>query len=282
MAAADLRDAGVEAVLAGGEWIDLSVVVSARHPTWPLHMGFQRTVWNWYEPPPRPGVHWRSDAPYHTAWWVIDEHTGTHFDAPSHFIPPPSTQSPLPDASRAGEITGDLVDLGKLRGPACVVDVRDLVGQAEPGVSPEIGWDRIEGFESAHGELEAGDVVLFWSGWDERYRVGSDGDPYARDVVDQKAPGWPCPAPDVIVRLHGRGINTLGTDGCSIGSAEDGRPGHVAGLSREMAYVESLTQLGRLPARGAYFLFLPVKVEGSSGAPGRAVAFIPSDLTRER
>jgi kynurenine formamidase len=49
-----------------------------------------------------------------------------------------------------------------------------------------------------------------------------------------------------------------------------------------MAYVESLTQLGRLPARGAYFLFLPVKVEGSSGAPGRAVAFIPSDLTRER
>jgi len=274
MATADIQGSGIAALLGDGEWIDLSVLVSPRLPTWPLHMPFQRTVWNWFEPPPRAGVHWRSEVPYHTAWWTIDEHTGTHFDAPSHFIPPSSIH--LPDASRAGDITADLVNLRKLRGPACVIDVRDLVGEADAGVSPVIGWDRIERFESEHGELQVGDVVLFWSGWDERYLPGTAGDAYARAVVAEQVAGWPSPSPEVIVTLNERGIETLGTDGCSIGSSEDGRPGHIAGLSREMAYVESLTQLGRLPARGAYFMFLPVKVEGSSGAPGRAVAFVPS------
>lgn len=264
------------AELAAGQWIDLSVLVSESYPTWPLHMPFQRTVWNWFEPPTRPGVEWRYETPYHTAWWAIDEHTGTHFDAPTHFVPP--ADSGLPDASPAGDITGDQVDLGKLRGPARVIDVRDLIDAAEAGVSPVIGAEEIERFERQHGALEAGDVVLFWSGWDERYKQGSAGDTYARDVVNAKIAGWPAPAPETIIALHERGIQTLGTDGCSIGSSEDGRPGHVAGLSREMAYVESLTSLGSLPPAGAYFIFLPVKVVGSSGGPGRAVAFIPGPL----
>jgi kynurenine formamidase len=259
--------------LAGCEWIDLSVLVSESLPTWPLHMPFQRSLWNWYEPPTRPGVEWRSETPYHTAWWTIDEHTGTHFDAPTHFVPPSGSR--LPDASPAGDVTGDQVDLAKLRGPACVVDVRDLVERAEPGVSPVIERDAVERFERGHRKLAPGDVVLFWSGWDERYRPGRAGDRYARDVVDRRIAGWPSPSPELIVALHERGIQTLGTDGCSIGSSEDGRPGHVAGLSRQMAYVESLTNLGRLPAVGAYFVFMPVKVAGSSGGPGRAVALVP-------
>lgn len=261
-----------------GVWVDLSVPVSESHPTWPLHMPFQRTIWNWFEPPNRAGVEWRYETPYHTAWWTIDEHTGTHFDAPTHFVPP--SGSGLPDASPAGDITGDQVDLGKLRGPACIVDVRHLVDDAAPGVSPVIGLEAIERFERDHGVLRAGDVVLFWSGWDERYKPRSAGDPYARDVVNGKIAGWPAPSARTIISLHERGIQTLGTDGCSIGSSEDGRPGHLAGLSREMAYVESLTNLGSLPPVGAYFIFLPVKVIGSSGGPGRAVAIMPESIAR--
>lgn len=275
MATADTRTPrDVFAALGGGRWVDLSVLVAESLPTWPLHMPFQRKVWNWYEQPARRGVEWKHEDPYHTAWWTIDEHTGTHFDAPTHFVPPSSVA--LPDAGPAGDITAEQVDLSRLRGPACVVDVRDHAEQALPGVSPAIERDAIERFERRHEHrLDAGDVVLFWSGWDERYQRGADGDRYARDVVAGHIPGWPCPSADLIGELADRGIVTLGTDGCSIGSSDNGRVGHVAGLAREMAYVESLTNLGAIPAVGAYFLFMPVKVEGASGGPGRAVAFIP-------
>jgi kynurenine formamidase len=41
-----------------------------------------------------------------------------------------------------------------------------------------------------------------------------------------------------------------------------------------MRYVEILTNLGELPVRGAYFIFMPVKIASSSGGPGRAMALI--------
>jgi kynurenine formamidase len=42
-----------------------------------------------------------------------------------------------------------------------------------------------------------------------------------------------------------------------------------------MRYVELLTNLSELPVRGALFVFLPVKISGSSGGPGRAMALLP-------
>ena len=44
-----------------------------------------------------------------------------------------------------------------------------------------------------------------------------------------------------------------------------------------MRYIELLTNLSELPVRGAYFVFLPVKIAGSSGGPGRAMALLPRD-----
>jgi isatin hydrolase len=41
-----------------------------------------------------------------------------------------------------------------------------------------------------------------------------------------------------------------------------------------MVFIECLSRLGELPARGATFLFLPVKIGEGSGGPGRALAFI--------
>jgi kynurenine formamidase len=254
--------------------VDLTLLISEGHPTWPAHMSFQRKLWNWFVPSTIPGREWRSEVPYHTAWWTIDEHTGTHFDAPSHFVPPPETG--LPEAGPAGLVTADQVPLAKLHGPACVIDCRHLVGQAEPGVSPEIDFDVIESFEREHKPIIAGEVVIFASGWDSFYRAGPEGSAYALDVVNRRVAGWPSPTPSVIEGLHAKGITTLATDGCSIGSSEDGRPGHLAGLSREMVYVEGLANLDALPPRGAYFIFLPVKVAGSSGAPGRAIGLLPS------
>ena len=72
-----------------------------------------------------------------------------------------------------------------------------------------------------------------------------------------------------------RGVKTIGIDAPSIGSAHSPIPVHQEGLGRGMRYVEILTNLGELPVRGAYFVFLPVKISNSSGGPGRAMALLP-------
>src|SRR5204862_4020431 len=98
---------------------------------------FRHVVYNWYEPLPdnpqplmsrtypqvgpdgkiREGV-------FYACWITMFEHTGTHFDAPTHSIPP--SKSGLPHASEWGDVYGDMVPLHKFQGPAAVVDVRFL------------------------------------------------------------------------------------------------------------------------------------------------------------
>src|SRR4028119_818059 len=135
--------------------VDLSVTVSERLPgTWPGHMPFAHHNWNWFAEVNGPTGKTKSAAPYQTNFFVIDEHCGTHFDAPTHFIPPPD--SGLPHAGDLGAQTGDKVPLEGLVGAAVVVNVSYLSGQGEPGVSPFIEPDHVKAFEEEHGELAAG------------------------------------------------------------------------------------------------------------------------------
>ena len=50
---------------------------------------------------------------------------------------------------------------------------------------------------------------------------------------------------------------------------------HWAALGLGMLATENLTNLGKLPIRGAVFIFLPHKFEGATGGLGRAIALIP-------
>jgi kynurenine formamidase len=234
--------------------IDLSVTVSERLPgVWPSHRPFAREVT-------------KTRPPYFTEALQIDEHTGTHFDAPAHFV------EALPDARST---YGDRVDLRQLCGTCVVVPVPSDAGSAEPGRSPEITPQLIEAWEAAHGRLNPGEIVLLHSGWDRYYVEGPDGSRYVDNVlVSKDQPGWPAPDVPAMELLHQRGIRCVGTDAPSMGSSHDGAPVHLWGLSRGMLYIEGLTNLDRLPARGATFVFLPLKIEGSSGGPGRAVAWV--------
>ena len=118
--------------------------------------------------------------------------------------------------------------------------------------------------------------MLFLTGWDRYYVEGEEGARYMHgSLVTGKAPGWPAPSPETTIYLHERGVKTIGIDAPSIGSAHDGVPVHQEGQSRGMRYVEILTNLGELPVRGACFIFMPVKIAGSSGGPGRAMALLP-------
>lgn len=267
----------IAAALAGGaEIVDLSLTVAEDLPgSWPTHVPFQQKVFNWFADRPADlmPVSGRG-GPYHTRWMVIDDHTGTHFDAPNHFIPPPD--SGLPNAAQAGLVANEQVDIGQFVGAAAVIDATGLFGSAGPGRSALVSADAIAAWEADHGRLGDGDVVLIRTDWDRHYRPGPDGAGYAHDVVVAKtAEGWPAPDVSAIELLIARGVRCVGIDAPSIGAVHDPVPVHVLGLGSGMVYIEGLASLAELPAAGAIFLFLPVKVRGATGGPGRAIALRP-------
>ncbi|HEX5499683.1 MAG TPA: cyclase family protein [Thermomicrobiales bacterium] len=269
--------AAMLAGLANGELVDLTVTLAEHLPAaWPAHMPFQRKVYSWFETrhdAPQHTQGWRG--PYHTGWVTLDEHCGTHVDAPSHFIPPPD--SGLPNASPLGAVSGADLDLRDLVGPAAVIDVTDMFEQAGPGESPLVGPERIEAWEAEHGRLQSGDIVLFATGWDRHYRpLGDGGEAYAVDpIVHRSAPGWTTPGVPALQLLLDRGVKTIGLDGASVGACQDLLTPHVFGLGHGMIYIELLTNLDKLPPRGAFFACLPLKIAGSSACPARAMAIVP-------
>jgi kynurenine formamidase len=247
-----------------GKIVDLSVMLSEHLPaTWPEHMPFAHKNWSWFEEEELPtGACTCSLGPYVTHFFILDEHAGTHVDAPSHYF-------------REGD-SSEKIDLSKLIGPAAVIDLRHLDGKAENGASPAIMVAHLEAWETEHGRFEPGEVVLLLTGWSKHYVKGEAGRAFLHEpVVLQSRPAWPAPEADAAIFLHERGVTTIGIDAPSVGSAEEGNEVHRAGLSREMAFIEGLTNLDQLPPRGASFVFLPLKIAVASGAPGRAIALLP-------
>ena len=255
--------------------VDLSLTLDDRFPcVWPGHMPFEHKVHNWYAVTAGGGQRLRSTAAYYTCWMTLDEHVGTHFDAPTHFIPPPD--SGLPHASEMGEIYGDRVPLELLQGPATVVDLRPLRAGSENGVSPLVTPEFLERWEQENGLFRGGELVVLFSAWDELYKPYPDGRNYVQGpLVFRDHPGWPAPSAEAVEYLYDQGVRTLATDGPSIGAAHEGMSMHYAGLGRGMVYVEGLAQLEQLPIRGSYFVFMPLKIAESSGGSGRALAYVP-------
>ncbi|SFT93817.1 Kynurenine formamidase [Actinopolyspora lacussalsi subsp. righensis] len=269
------RDSEISRSTRNVEVVDLSLQLSENLPCdWSLHQPFQHKVWNWFATRDEQvgPIYNRSGVPYATSWMAIDEHTGTHFDAPSHFVPPPG--SGVPGSAPAGEISAEKVEISQLMGSASVLDLSFLTDQdGEAGVSPFIRPEHITAWEDSHGTLNPESVVLFRTGWDRFFQPKPQGSAYLYDViVTGKSPGWPAPDVPTMELLIERGVRCVGTDAPSMGAAHDGVPVHVRGLSEGMLYVECLTGLEKLSPKGDWFCFLPLKVEGGTGAPGRAVA----------
>ena len=196
----------------------------------------------------------------------MDEHCGTHCDAPGHFVKSNENFS-------QEVLSGEFLNLESMQGLLHVIDVRYLIGTAEPGKSPIIGPDVISLWEENHKKIEENEIVAFYTGWDRHYfenRVA-----YLENPVKNKSvPGWPAPSKETIILLYEKGVKTVAIDAPSIGAIHEGISAHQAGLQRKMIFIEGLTSLDRLPTSGSYFVFLPLKISDSSGCPGRAVAYI--------
>ena len=83
------------------------------------------------------------------------EHTGTHFDAPAHWI----SGKDFPDGAT------DKIPVRKFIAPACVIDVSDRAGDDEEFVTT---MDDIEKWEAQHGRIPAGSWALIRTGWSSR------------------------------------------------------------------------------------------------------------------
>ncbi len=263
----------IASLLSSYEIVDLSVPFGEEFPTvFPGHPRFEHKVQSWYEPIDGPPQRISSFGPYFDNWMLLDEHSGTHFDAPTHFIPPPD--SGLPHAAAIGGVYGADVPLSQLQGPAAVIDCRPLLTD-ELGKSPRVTVDYIRAWEAEHGDLQAGDVVIIQGGWDQRFVPWPEGDAYTHGPLFGRATAWPAPDAEAVLYAHGKGVRFMGTDAPTIGAADEMMSTHYAGLENNLLFVESLANLDRLPPRGAYFVFLPIKVLRSSGSPGRAIAYVP-------
>lgn len=196
---------------------------------------------------------------YSAYTFATPEHGGTHLDAPVHFFQAGASVERIP--------------LNQLVAPAAVLDVRDSAA-ANPDYRL-IPAD-IEAFERAHGRIAAGTIVLLHTGWSSRWgdRKGYFGDDTRGDATKLHFPGYGAEAARILVEE--RKVAALGVDSPSVdyGPAQD-FPVHRLGAPHGVPNFANLANLDRLPATGALVVALPMKIEGGSGAPLRAVALLP-------
>ena len=160
-------------------------------------------------------------------------HTGTHVDAPAHFI-------------QGGSLVNSL-DLHTLIGEVLVVDASDA-DMLSANVLKEL---HIPGGTQR---------VLFRTRNSERWT--DDKNPFIEDYVGITGDGarW----------LVSQGVRLVGTDYLSVCAFEENESGHVTLLDAGVILIESLNLYDIVP--GTYLLIcLPLKITGAEGAPARVV-----------
>lgn len=191
---------------------------------------------------------------YLTRSFRMLEHYGTHMDAPAHFPP--------------GKQTLDQIDVKKFFGPAVVIDVRDDVARdADYRLTPP----RIEKWESAHGKIPAGAIVMLRTGWAARW---PDQSRY-RNMDASGVMHFPGFSVESAKMLIGRGAVGFGIDTLSIdyGPSKDFEV-HSIDMPAGLFHLENLANLDQLPEAGAYLIAAPIKLEGGSGGAVRVFALI--------
>lgn len=174
---------------------------------------------------------------YHLSLLGMGSHTGTHVDAPYHF---------LEEGKKIGE-----VPLQQFMGRGILFDVRGK--EKASAITLEDVKEKISG-------CQEGDIALFLSGWSEH--LGTDLY-FEHPYLDS----------DLIEELLGRGIKTFFIDTLSI-DPPDGSSfaGHETVLGANGVIGENFTSLEKIDFANPFIVALPLKIVGIDGSPVRAVA----------
>jgi kynurenine formamidase len=192
----------------------------------------------------------------------LGEHTGTHFDAPIHWI----TGKDLPNNAC------DTIPAGRFVGPACVIDVT-----ADVLTNPDflLTRERLLDWEFEHGRIPAGAWVLLRSGWSRRRGVAEFLN------ADDQGPHSPGPTKEALLFLLeerdivGYGGETVGTDAGQAFTFDPPFPAHTLLHGAGRFGLASLANLDRLPPVGAVVIAAPLKIVQGSGSPLRVLALAP-------
>ncbi len=208
----------------------------------------------------------RYDAPGPGWYWNtlhLGEHTGTHFDAPVHWI----TGKELP------ENRCDTIPVRRFVGPACVINVTAEVAQNPDFLlTPEhiIAW------EAKHGRIAPGSWVLLRTDWSKR----SDPDAFLNIAADgPHSPGFHKSTSELLAHsrdILGVGVETVGTDAGQAGTFDPPFPNHTIMHGAGKFGLASLCNLDQLPPTGAVIIAAPLKIVDGSGSPLRVIAITPA------
>ena len=197
------------------------------------------------------------------AWYwntlTFGEHTGTHFDAPVHWV----TGKDLPDNAC------DTIPPRRFVGPACVIDVSaDVAKNPDFLLTPA----RIEAWEKQHGRIPRGAWVLLRTGWSTRADAAA-----FLNVRDDgpHSPGFDAAASRLLAHerdVTGVGVETIGTDAGQAGTFDPPFPNHNIMHGAGKFGLASLCNLEQLPPTGAIIVAAPLKIVNGSGSPLRVIA----------
>ena len=262
MAGSDVLGSLARLLASGGvRVVDCSGVLGPDTPVLKLPPDFARDT-----PPVR--IHriseYDKDGPFWAWNWLeLGEHSGTHFDAPHHWI----TGRDFPDGYT------DTLDVQRLIAPVNVLDF-----SAECAADPDflLTVDHVTAWEARHGALAAGEWVVLRSDWDKRAH-----DEALFLNADATGPHTPGPTAEVIAHLIAKGIvgwgsQCIGTDAGQAGGMTPPFPAHNLLHAHNRFGLASLANLDQLPPRGAILIAAPLKIRNGTGSPIRALALVPA------
>ena len=211
--------------------IDLTLTVSSKIPTFPGS--------------PQPNfIPWENikEDGYNLELLFLSSHTGTHMDAPHHF---------LEKGAKIHEIS-----LKKLVSEAALIQSRKGSGQS-------ITKTDIQKFEKKSGKIDGFSSVIFQTGWQRNLQ---------KKYYFTKNPGLSVSAAKY---LASKKISLVGIDSPSIDLGKDSKFSvHQIFAKKGILIVENLANLDKIKSSKFHLVVLPLKLKNATGSPVRAIAFV--------
>lgn len=193
---------------------------------------------------------------------TLSEHTGTHFDAPSHWI----SGKDVPNGSV------DEIPIDQFVGNVIVIDCSAGASEnADYELTPQV----IAQWEELHGEIPTDCWVLMRTDWSKK-----SGAQYLN--MQEDGAHSPGPTPEGIRflieqrNIRGFGTETVGTDAGQGSHYSPPYPAHFYLHGAGKYGLQCLANLDQLPATGAILMAAPLKIKNGTGSPLRVMALVPS------
>ena len=210
--------------------IDLSLAISESIPSFPG------------SPIPQ-FIHWSDieNDGYNLELLFLSSHTGTHIDAPYHFV--------------KNGLKIDQIPLDRLIGKAILIKLKK-------SKNTSITKSDIISFEKKNGKIPNNSSIFFYTSWQKNLK---------KDNYFTENPGLDISSAKYLVSKK---INLVGIDSPSIdlGKDQSFKAHHILSKNN-ILIVENLANLNKIKSKEFNFTILPLKLKGATGSPVRAIAY---------